>query len=97
MESLKGSFLIVPISAILTGIFTYFNSETEEDKYNTSRYITNILFVSLLVGIVVMINSDNTSKISINGSGGNGEVNKQVKRKLSMKPIETILTGSADF
>lgn len=91
--NLKGNFIVIPVAMILSAVFTYFNAETEEEKYNTPKYIINALFVGFIAGAVLLINS----------GAGNDAVKKVSKilpqKRLSVSALkpESIFTGSANF
>jgi ABC-type polysaccharide/polyol phosphate export permease len=94
MNILKGSYLVVPIAMVLSAALTFLNADTEYEKYDSQRYISNVLFVGLISAGIVYINSE-----------GNGTSGKIAKKLYSMNPLTTnsgslnekIFTGAADF
>lgn len=55
MNSLKGSYILVPIAGIITAFVNYLSSN---DTKESNDLIKNSLFVSLIVAIVLYINID---------------------------------------
>ena len=59
MYSLKGSYLLVPLSMLITVIFTFFDDEKQEGK----KYMKKASLTGILVAFAILVNSMSDNNI----------------------------------